>query len=111
MAQFKKLPTVHKKIALSHTVKEMGHFYVFAKNLKIQNGWQNFFESWGEMGIFAENLKLPQFFERNNFLKKLGRISCWYALRAENLDEIALSHTVKETQEILCFCIWVIYSK
>ena len=60
-------------------------FCIFAKNLKIQNG-RHF---WGE----------------ENFLK-IDEYICLDTLWIENFDEIALSHTVKEIEANLCFCIF-----
>ena len=60
-------------------------FSIFGKNSKIQNGHH----FWGEE-IF---LKIAN----STFLDTL-----W----VENFDEIALSHTVKEIEANLCFCIF-----
>ena len=75
------------EIALSRTVKEIEAilcFAIFGKNSKIQNGCH----FWGG----------------ENFLK-LPRVHCSDTLWVENLDEIALSHTVKEIEANLCFAI------
>ena len=58
------------------------YFDFFFKNSKIENGnhfWgrKNFFENW--------------------------RVVCLDTLWVKNFDKIALSHTVKEIQAVLCF--------
>ena len=95
---FWKLPRVHfldtpwvenfDEIALSRTVKEIEAILCFAilgKNLKIQNG--------------------RHMWEEENFWK-LPRVHCSDTLWVKNFDEIALSHTVKEIEAILCFAIF-----
>ena len=92
---FWKLPRVHSsdtlwvenfdEIPLSHMVKEIEAilcFVIFGKNSKIQNGCH----IWG-----GENFW------------KLPRVHCSDTLLLDNFDEIALSHTVKEIEAILCF--------
>ena len=77
-----------KEITLSHTVKEIEAilcFAIFGKNSKIQNGCH--------------------MWEEENF-RKLPRVHCSDTLWVENFDEIALSHTVKEIEAILCFAIF-----
>ena len=67
------------EITLSCTVKKIeanSCFSIFGKNLKIQNG--------------------RHFWEKENFLKIAKRPICLDTLWVENLDEIALSRTVKE---------------
>ena len=76
------------EIALSRTVKEIeGNlcFAIFGKNSKIQNG--------------------RQFWGGENFLN-LQRVHSLDTLWVENFDKIALSHTVKEIEENLCFAIF-----
>ena len=130
------------EIALSHTVKEIEAilcFSIFGENSKIQNGrhfWggENFlkinnnscYSLWVEnfdeialshtvkeieailcFSIFGENSKIQNgrhFWGGENFLK-INNNSC-YSLWVENFDEIALSHTVKEIEAILCFSIF-----
>ena len=56
---------------------------------------------------------MQQFFIYSNFKTKMAdilfvfgkfeRVVCLDTLRVENFDEIALSHTVKEIQAVLCF--------
>ena len=75
------------EIPLSHTVKEIEAilcFAIFGKNSKIQNG--------------------RHFWGGENFLK-LPRVHCSDTLWVENFDEIALCHTVKETEANWCFAI------
>ena len=76
------------EIALSRTVKEIEAnlcFAIFGKNSKIQNG--------------------RLFWGGENFLK-IVKITFLDTLWVENFDEIALSHTVKEIEAILCFAIF-----
>ena len=75
------------EIALSHTVKEIQAIWCICRNLKIQNGCY--------------------FSKEENFLKLGHSILLRYlvACGSKIFDEIALSHTVKEIQAILCFCI------
>ena len=76
------------KIALSRTVKEIEAnlcFAIFGKNSKIQNG--------------------RHFWGGENFLK-IAKITLLRYPVSENFDEIALSHTVKEIEAILCFAIF-----
>ena len=76
------------EIALSRTVKEIEAvlcFAIFGKNWKIQNG--------------------RHFGGGENFLK-LPRKHCSDTLWVENLDKIALCHTVKEIEANLCFAIF-----
>ena len=76
------------EIALSRTVKEIEAnlcFAILGKNLKIQNG-RHF---WGEENFF-----------------KLPGVHFSDTLWVENFDEIALSRTVKEIEENLCFAIF-----
>ena len=76
------------EIALSRMVKEIEAnlcFAIFGKNLKIQNG--------------------RHFWGGENFLKIAKNTMVKY-LRVENLDEIALSRTVKEIEANLCFAIF-----
>ena len=52
-----------------------------------------------------ENSKWPPYVGRGNFFEKLPRVHFLDTLWIENFDEIALSHTVKERESILCFAI------
>ena len=74
------------EIALSRTVKEIEAILCFS--------------------IFGENSKWPPFLGRGKFFEKLTIVHSSYTLRVENLDEMALSRTVKEIQAILCFSIF-----
>ena len=73
------------KIALSRTVKEIQAILCFA--------------------IFGENSKWPPFLGRGTCLK-IGNSTFLDTPWVKNFDEIALSHTVKEIQAILCFVIF-----
>ena len=76
------------EITLSCMVKEIEAnfcFSIFGKNLKIQNG--------------------RHLSEKENFLK-IAKSTLLRYLWVENFDEIALSHTVKEIEAILCFAIF-----
>ena len=76
------------EIVLSRTVKEIeGNlcFAIFGKNSKIKNG--------------------RHFWGGENFLK-IAKITFLRYPVDENFDEIALSHTVKEIEAILCFAIF-----
>ena len=55
--------------------------------------------------IYGENSKWPTFLGRGKSWK-LARVDCRDTLLLKNSDEIALSHTVKETEANLCFCIF-----
>ena len=98
MKTFWKLPTVifldsqwvenFDEIALSRMVKEIEAnlcFYIFGKNLKIQNGCH----FWGE----------------ENFLK-IATVIFLDTLWVENFEEISLSRTVKEIEGNLRFSIF-----
>ena len=77
------------EIALSCTVKEIEenlYFSIFGKNSKIQNG--------------------RHFWGGENFLKIATRTFLRYHGGDENFDKIALSHTVKDIEENLCFAIF-----
>ena len=50
--------------------------------------------------------KMAAIFWKGKFFWKLARLHCLDTLWVENFDEIALSHTVKEIQAILCFSIF-----
>ena len=52
-----------------------------------------------------ENSKWPPFLGRGTCLK-IGNSTFFDTLWVKNFDEIALSHTVKEIQAILCFVIF-----
>ena len=55
--------------------------------------------------FFVKNLKIkydPHFGGGKNFIK-MNRVVCLDTLWVENFDKIALSHTVKEIQAVLCF--------
>ena len=52
-----------------------------------------------------ENSKWPPYVGRGNFFSKLPRVHFLDTPWVENFDEIALSHTVKEIEAILCFAI------
>ena len=52
-----------------------------------------------------ENSKWPPYVGRGNFFENC-RVHCSDTLRLENVDEIALSRTVKEIEANLCFTIF-----
>ena len=60
-----------------------------------------FFHFWRKF----ENSKWPPFLGRRKFFE-IANSTFLYTLRVENLDEIALSRTVKEIEAILCFSIF-----
>ena len=77
------------EITLSHTVKEIEAnlcLAIFGKNSKIQNG--------------------RHFWGGENFLKIVKTTFLRYSGGTKILDEIALSHTVKEIEANLCFAIF-----
>ena len=77
------------EIALSRTVKEIEAILCFSN--------------------FAKNPKFKMAAKFENFLK-VGIAYCVDTPGVENFDEIALSHTVKEIEAILCFLtqIWAL---
>ena len=93
---FWKLPIIHSldtlwvenfdEIARSRTVKEIQAILCFP--------------------IFGKNSKWPPFLGRGKFFWKLTLEHSLDTLWVENFDKIALSHTVKEIQAILCFVIF-----
>ena len=48
-------------------------------------------------------LNMTPIFGEENIFGKLERVVCLDTLWGENFEEIALSHTVKEIQAVLCF--------
>ena len=73
------------EISLSHTVKEIEGNFCFS--------------------IFGENSKWPPFLGEGKIYFKLPIVHTLDTLWVENFDEIALSHTVKETEANFCFSI------
>ena len=48
-------------------------------------------------------LNMTPIFGEEKIFGNLDRVVSFVTLQAENFDEIALSHTVKEIQAVLCF--------
>ena len=70
----------------------------FQQNCSIE-GNRRFFHFWQKF----ENSKWPPFWGEEIF-RKLSIVHCLNTLWVENFNKIALSRTVKEIEENLCFC-------
>ena len=85
-------PLWFQKVLIYHLVL----FYVYLMSLYFQFCVLHFLSK-------IRKLNMPPFLGRRNFLGKLETVVSLDILCVENFNEIALSHTVKEIQAVLCF--------